>query len=181
MTYTVKNLSVLSHVLGRLRTPARTRVITDMSMPRFGAHYVKRPTRAVLDQILPGSDLRPWEKQSMPGLVTECDLAVIPIDLTDPVARAKPENKLMLLWRLGMPVVTSATPAYLRCMRAAGLDLACETVDDWVRAIDGLLSSPEARRSAAEAGQRYVQSTCGTAELVRRWDQVLADVVEARA
>ena len=45
----------------------------------------------------------------MPALVTEADIAVIPIDLSDPVAQAKPENKLMILWRLGMPVIASAT------------------------------------------------------------------------
>ena len=32
-------------------------------------------------------------------------MAIIPIDLTDAFARGKPENKLVMLWQLGMPVL----------------------------------------------------------------------------
>jgi glycosyltransferase involved in cell wall biosynthesis len=178
LAYSVKHLRILAPVLARVGPDVRLRVVTDSSVPLLGAHYLNRDTGAVLNKLFTDFDLRPWERSSMPALVTGSDIAVIPIDLSDPVASAKPENKLMLLWRLGMPVVTSATPAYRRCMEAAGLDLVCESVDDWVGAIDSLLTSAGARKHAAEAGAQYVRAHCDTDELIRRWDQVLADVTE---
>ena len=146
LAYSVKHLRTLTQVLPRVGTDVRLRVVTDSSIPLLGAHYFNRNTATLLKKLFSNLDLQTWERGSMPALVTGSDIAVIPIDLSDPVASAKPENKLMLLWRLGMPVITSATPAYRRCMEAAGLDLVCESVDDWVSAIDGLLASSAARQ-----------------------------------
>jgi len=112
LSYSVEHLRLLGAVLDELNTALEVRIITDPFIPRMGAHYFKTPTNRILRETFANFDLRPWERQSMPALVTECDIAVIPIDLSNPVARSKPENKLMLLWRLGMPVVTSFTPAY---------------------------------------------------------------------
>ena len=47
-------------------------------------------------------------------IATACDLAVIPLPLDRPLERNKPETKLISFWRMGLPVVTSATPAYVR-------------------------------------------------------------------
>ena len=47
-------------------------------------------------------------------IATGCDLAVIPLPLDRPLERGKPESKLVSFWRMGMPVVTSSTPAYRR-------------------------------------------------------------------
>jgi len=176
LSYSVKHLRLLAPVVDELNGAVEVRVITDPFVPRVGARYLRVPTRHVLDRTFGNFDLRTWEKGTMPGLVTGADIAVIPIDLSDPVARAKPENKLMLLWRLGMPVIASATPAYQRCMSTAGLDLTCASTNDWVTALRKLLAEEGARRSAADAGRTYVKMNCDTAVLVQRWDEVLADV-----
>jgi hypothetical protein len=176
LSYSVKHLRLLRPAMDEIGDAVNVRIITDPSIPRLGSHYFKVPTVQILRRTFAHVDFHPWDKHSMPTLVTEADIAVIPIDLSDPVARAKPENKLMLLWRLGMPVVTSATPAYQRCMRAAGLELACESTENWITALHHLLAKAETRRAAGAAGQAYVNANCGTVELVRRWDEVLADV-----
>jgi hypothetical protein len=176
LSYSVKHLRLLAPVVDELNGAVEIRIITDPFVPRVGARYLRVPTRQVLHRTFSDFDLRTWEKGTMPDLVTEADIAVIPIDLSDPVARAKPENKLMLLWRLGMPVIASATPAYQRCMSRAGLDLTCESTSDWVVAVQKLLAEAGARRIAADAGRTYVNMNCGAAVLVQRWDQVLAEV-----
>jgi len=38
---------------------------------------------------------------------------VIPAVLGEPMFAGKPENKLLLFWRMGMPVITSSTAAYV--------------------------------------------------------------------
>jgi hypothetical protein len=177
LSYSVGHLRLLGAVLDELNAPLDIRIITDPFVPRIGAHYFRTPTSRILRRTFANFDLRPWEKQSMPALVAESDIAVIPIDLSNPVARSKPENKLMLLWRLGMPVVTSGTPAYQRCMRAAGLDNACNSTSEWARALRNLLADATARRSAGISGREYVDMNCGTPALVERWDHLLASVM----
>jgi hypothetical protein len=59
-------------------------------------------------------------------------MAIIPIDLSDNFNAGKPENKLILLWKIGIPVITSATPAYVRAMQAENLDMYCYTEKEWV-------------------------------------------------
>ena len=119
LSYSVRHLRVLKPVLDQVGMAVDIRVVTDPFVPRLGSHYFRTPTGRILRRTFPHFDLRPWARQTMPPLVTECDIAVIPIDLADPVAKAKPENKLMLLWRLGMPVITSATSC-LSTLHAGG-------------------------------------------------------------
>ena len=68
-----------------------------------------------------------WNEATFSEVVTKSDVAIIPIATGDPFTRGKPGNKLALLWRMAMPVVTSATPAYRRMQDAAELGyLACD-------------------------------------------------------
>lgn len=76
-----------------------------------------------------------------------------------------------------MPVVTSATPAYLRMQRAAGSgELACQSVSEWVTALDTLIGDESARRTAGEKGHAYATQVMSTSALLNAWDQVLASV-----
>lgn len=59
--------------------------------------------------------IEPWYKRTFSSIVAKSDLSSIPLDLADPFVAGKPANKLFLLWRMAMPVVTSATEAYAQC------------------------------------------------------------------
>jgi glycosyltransferase involved in cell wall biosynthesis len=98
---------------------------------------------------------------------------VIPLPLDDRFAYAKSAQKLISLWAIGMPVVTSATPAYEEAMHAAGLDLACRTPGDWTRALTRLLADEGERRHTAEAGRAYVEAHASRDIMLARWDEVL--------
>jgi hypothetical protein len=131
--------------------------VTGSSVSLLRAHYLNRDTAGVLKKRFNGfrpSTLGAQFHACLSDLVRHRRHS---IDLSDPVISAKPENKPMLLWRFGMPVITSATPAYRRCMEAAGLDLVCESVDDRVGAIDSLPGSAGARKPP----QRQALNTLG--------------------
>ena len=71
-----------------------------------------------------------------------------------------------------MPVVTSATPAYVRTMRAAGQELHCASEAQWVEVLGRLIEDAGARASGR--GRARVRG----AGVQRRapdgaWDQVL--------
>ena len=86
-------------------------------------------TRKLLERTLgPGVKfyMHEWSPFAVRAISSRCHLGLIPLDQDRPLYRAKPENKLLIMWRLGLPVVTSATAAYKRVMspiRWAGLEL----------------------------------------------------------
>ena len=118
-----------------------------------------------------------WSEETLAAIATQCDLAVIPLALTDPFATGKPENKLLLFWRLGVPVLTTATPAYRRAMQGAGLDMTCSSEADWEKYILRCIAEADFRRKAGEAGRRYTESVHPESRLLQSWDAVFESVL----
>jgi glycosyltransferase involved in cell wall biosynthesis len=120
--------------------------------------------------------VHPWQEAAWASTIGACDVAVIPIDLGDPMTVGKPENKLLLFWRIGMPVVTSATPAYRRAMDAAGAKYYCTTEADWTRALGALGADEGKRREAGLGGLRYAEEHASAAQHLAAWDRVFASL-----
>ena len=109
--------------------------------------------------------------------MTACDVAVIPIDQANALWWGKPENKLVLLWQLGMPVLTTATPIYRQVMEAVGVDMACATTADWGAKLERLIGAGES--VFQEIGSRcrtFAERAYSTGEFVRRFDDAFAAI-----
>ena len=153
-------------------------LVTDLEYPRGSTSYGMRPTRALVRDLF-GKDrvfLHEWNADLLSVVCTACDLAVIPIPLDEPFLRGKPENKLVLFWRMGLPVVTSPTPAYERAMQGAGLAMTCRTREEWVAMLEHFLDDESARRQAGQRGLAYAQEAYSEASLFRKWDQVFGSL-----
>jgi hypothetical protein len=117
-----------------------------------------------------------WNETMFSSVATKCDLAIIPIPLDNTFAMYKPENKLVLMWRMGIPTVVSATPSYLGAMSKAGLNLACTTDAEWQEKIKELLESEALRRVAGEKGFRQVTIDYSDKVLCSKWNNVLSSL-----
>jgi len=170
------NLTQLTEIAPLLRRLGQQsfelHVVTDLKQKRPGAlGYVD--TRQFLARHFANAVFHSWDEQTMAKIITRCDLALIPINLDDPFTRGKPENKLLLLWRLGMPVVASATPAYSRAMANVGTpELACSSDDDWMSAITRLGADETMRSEIGAKGRAYAEGSHGTEATLSRWDRV---------
>jgi hypothetical protein len=174
----VRSLGLLQDVLrdiDREREICLT-LVTDPRHRRYLGRFIDVDTLALAQRIFPRVILHPWDEATSARHLSECDLGLIPLDADDPFERGKPENKLLLLWRLGLPVITTATPAYSRAMRAAGLDMACRTSADWRRTILHHVNDGAARQDAGERGRRFALAHHGGEALLARWDQVFASI-----
>jgi hypothetical protein len=119
-----------------------------------------------------------WNPYLFASVAAGCDLALVPVDLTTPLTAGKPENKLLLFWRLGVPALVSATDAHRRVMKEVGLEgMTARSADDWRLALERYGPDPEARRMAAERGLRYVHDHHSEEQLLARWDRVFASVL----
>ncbi len=149
-------------------------IVTDPVMPRFFGRLGKTETSQFAKTIFENAVVYPWLEESCAKIITGCDLAVIPVDLSDPFTAGKPENKLLLLWKMGMPVVTSATPAYVRSMHAAGLDHTCLDAKEWVSTLRRMIASESLRAEAAHNGFRYANDSFPEARIFELWDDMFA-------
>lgn len=172
----LRQLEVVRTVLQTLAAKHRIElhVVTDPTMPRFLGHLGHIPTLDAARKIFAGVVYHPWEEASCAAIIAGCDVAIIPVDLRDPFTRGKPENKLLLLWKMGMPVVASATPAYERAMAAAGLDHVCRTDADWIGTLERMMASEDIRKTAAVSGYEYATANFAAETIFSRWDSVFA-------
>ena len=170
------SLHLIRPVLTRLREryPVDLHIVSDAEFFRYMGRYGKTSALKTIQRILPDACFHEWSEADCADIICSCDIAVIPLPLQDPFAAGKPENKLLLFWRMGMPVVTSASPAYVRAMKAAGMDLTAKDVSGWLTTLERLLGDEAARREAGTSGKAYTDREFSEASLLAQWDMVFA-------
>lgn len=171
------NLGAFQDIAGVIRELANThaltlRIITNNEFYAYARRFGKRQSEAIVGRMFDEYEFYEWDATLMPELVRECDLAVIPIAMTDPLAVGKSENKLILLWRLGMPTVTSATPAYVRAMRAAGLDITCESPADWRATLSSLILDERSRHRIGKTGLGFANTMYSPERVLAQWESL---------
>jgi hypothetical protein len=176
----LKALRELKDVLARISAvyPIELNVVTNLEYYRYLGCFGYGSAETELRKIFNSFALHDWNESTCASIICDCDLAVIPLNISDPFARGKPENKLLLLWRMGIPAIVSATPAYSSAMALAGLDMACRTPEHWERLLRHYIDYEDARRAAGERGCLVAESLFGEDEMLRRWDRVFATVFE---
>jgi Glycosyl transferases group 1 len=175
---TLGSLKILAPALERLREKhaVEIHVVTDPTYFRYLGQYGKTSALKAAQQMLPGVHFHEWKEDDCADIICSCDLAVIPLFLNDPFSAGKPENKLLLFWRMAMPVVTSASPAYRRAMQSAGMDLIADNEASWVTVIERLMKDESARREAGILGKTYTDRAASKDSLLLRWDAVFASL-----
>ena len=168
----------IAGVLRRLQAKHRIalHLVTDIERPAALRNVGRLPTKRLVRRVLPGVEnvfLYEWNEELFSTICTACDMAVIPIPLDQPIFAGKPENKLMLLWRMGVPVIASATAAYRAAMKGAGLPMTCGHPDDWISILELYMSDEALRREAGERGIAYVSREHSEKSIMARWDAVM--------
>ena len=116
LPHSIQTLSEVKEVLKCLKKKYKIafHMVTDIQYYNYFGKYWKRNTKDTIRKLLDIEDiyLYEWNEQTFSIIGTACDMAIIPIPLNKPLYAGKPENKLLLFWKMGVPVVVSATPAY---------------------------------------------------------------------
>jgi glycosyltransferase involved in cell wall biosynthesis len=169
-------LAPILHTLAT-RKEFELHVVTDAKRPWSQAGLFQSDSRRFLARHFDRVCFHEWSEEACADIITSCDLAVVPIDIDDPFAAGKPENKLLLLWRMGLPAIASATPAYRRAMQDVQTpEYACESAPQWIAALERMMKNENVREEAATRGRRYAETKYGTESLFARWDAVFASL-----
>lgn len=160
--------------------PIALHLVTDLKYRTYNSSFAwYREVKPYLQKILGDIPiyLYEWNSDMLSTICVRCDIALLPIPRKPTMYWAKPENRLLMLWRMGLPVLASANPAFLRCMQAAGNDQACESLQDWEDKLLELMESETLRRESAQRGRLYGDTEANEAVLCRKWMQVLESVL----
>lgn len=169
---TLPNLRIIRDPLNRLKNEVELHVVTDPLAYRYFGRFLARRSADFLRGFECDIHFHDWDIANFAAQVRSADMAVIPIDPADAFAMGKPENKLVMMWRLGMPAVTSPTPPYLQAMSGAGLDMTCATPLEWENALKRLAAASEwDLRSIGHQCRTYAEQAYSTAEFLSRFDQ----------
>ena len=151
--------------------------VTDEKYFQFLNKYIERNTSDLLkkdlSQIIGDINIVPWTQGNLVATAQRCEVAMIPIDLAVPMQRLKPENRLLIMWRLGLPCLVSPSPAYTRVARNAGVNAICENPDAWLENFRQLLKSSSFARDEILRGQNYLRENHTRAILLNKWDQAI--------
>ena len=152
----LRNMKTIRDPLNAVSELIELHVVTDPSTPRWYGRLGRLTPQEMLKGLRCPVRHSVWRKSDFSEHIRAADVALIPMELSHPMIAAKPENKLVLLWKLGMPVLAGGSSAYRRAMAAAGLDLVCESPADWVEKIKLLASAPSERlREIGEQGRDH--------------------------
>ena len=154
----------------------RLHIVTDSVYCRVGARYLCQSTHDVLSKIFKGSNtkfhLYDWCENTLSAIASSCDVAILPIP-NQPVMRMKPENKLLLLWELGLPVIASNLRSYSRVMTAAGLKhVACDRVQ-FVKMLKEMIACSDLREQYSKKSKIYIQKNCSAEIILSQWGEVI--------
>jgi hypothetical protein len=183
LPFTAKGLLLLENAFKEIREnqPLTLEVVTDLTYPLFLGKYLSRDTEKILGNIPEilgdGFRLTTWSLDAVVDAAKRSHLSLLPLDPRASLNPLKAENRLLMMWRLGLPVLVSPSFAYTRVMAATELDGLCSSPNEWSYKILQMLESPELRINSVERGQQYIRDTHSEELLLSSWDNLFESVL----
>lgn len=175
-------LKIVSPVLIRLskKYNIKINIITDLKYKGYLNKFYNIETNKQLNKIFKSKKifkLHKWNLKNYYNIILNSDIAIIPTDLKDNFIAGKPENKLLLFWRMGLPVITSASNAYRRTMKNVKLKNYCFNDDDWYHQIEKLILDKKNRMQVGQIGKKYAEKNYSNEKIMKKWDIVYEKVL----
>jgi len=183
LPFTLSNLSIIENALKDIDsgTSVTLSVITDSKYPKYAGKYLTRDTSRYIQKKLPGLstkiNLIPWSAGSVKDSAVISDLGILPISINEPMNNYKAENRLLIMWRLGLPVLASPTKAYSRVFNSIGSDGICSDPQNWVSQIENFTRNREPFMDQIGRGQEYLSEHHSKEKLLQSWDTAIRSVL----
>ena len=175
------NHATMPSLLSLIKEISKTNLFEDINF-----HIVTDDKPKNLDKFLYGNSVKqylinkklniyfyPWSIENLNNLADICDFAIIPVNLNNPMHCLKPENRLHIFWRLGLPVIASSTEANIRAMKKCKLDLIAKSSLEFVKKIELFRKSPEFIYENSHLALNYINSNFTSDYFIEIWTKAL--------
>ena len=183
LPFTAKGLLLLEDLILEMSKslPISLEMVTDIQYPLFLGKYFYQSTEKIL-QTIPETlgnrfRLTEWSLNSVLEAAERSHMAVLPLDPSGTLNPLKAENRLLMMWRIGLPTLASPSMAYLRVMKDTGIDGICKDPSEWQMKITEMVGSVELRRESVEKGQQYIRETHSKELILQAWDRLFESVL----
>jgi hypothetical protein len=180
---TVPGVGQISSVLSNLAETFNLQLdfVTDEKYFQYMNRFLERETLKLLKSNLDGLadqiNVVPWSPENLVKRAQVSSLAIIPINLSVPMQRLKPENRLLIMWRLGLPCLASASPAYSRVALLAGTDVVCNDLEEWKIKSTRILADRDYAKQQVTNGQNYLRENHSQSIILNKWDRAVESVM----
>jgi len=181
--FTAKGLLLLQETFSEVSKtrPIRLDMVTDLTYPLFLGKYFYRGTEKILGEIpkILGDrfTLTKWSLEEVVDTAKKSHLAVLPLDPSGTLNPLKAENRLLMMWRIGLPVLTSPSLAYTRVMAQTEIEGICSSPSQWLQKVVDMIESPKLQHRSVERGQQYIRDTHSEKIVLEAWDKLFESVL----
>lgn len=113
-----------------------------------------------------------WNLSFLEMLITNSDLAIIPLRKNNNFESGKGNNKLLMFMRHKIPILTSENRAYKNIFKNINVDATCASTKEWINKVQGLINSESLRKKFAIKGFKYAKKHFGEKEFIKQWDDL---------
>ena len=110
-------------------------IVTDLKKTLFLGLY-EINVKKIVKNFKFSFEIHEWNRVEISKIAVTCDIGIIPIDLNNIRANYKSQNKLIFMWKIGLPVVVSATPSYKNTMKFFKIKMFAKTTQDWINILN---------------------------------------------
>jgi len=156
-------------------------LVTDHSYYRLLGKYWPNSTEALVRRIFPNSfknvGIFPWSIDNLVNHSQNARGALLPLNTDNRIQMLKPENRLLVMWKLGIPTLTSSIQSYERVESETALSFTCKTNSDWKEKIQTLLSDRDFAAEQIKVGKEYLRTNHTEEILLNKWDIAIKSVL----
>jgi hypothetical protein len=177
MIYNLKHLLILNEVYKYLDFRIHVVIVTDLKKPLF-LNMFGFNAKNIAKDFKFSYKIYEWRKVEVSKIAASCDLGIIPLNLNDIKASSKPENKLIFMWKIGLPVIASATAAYKNTMKLAGVRMYAKHTQDWINILNNFykLKNYKYIDCSKKRVNKLIKKNYSTARLAYSWSKVFKSV-----
>lgn len=118
-----------------------------------------------------------WTVEELDSQAEKHPISFIPINLKDVIASGKPENRVLISWRLGLPVVASSTAANVRLQDKVDSKFTYTNVESLRSLFSSFFIDPQKLTQQIEEGKDYLKSYHSREILLRKWDSAVLGLI----
>jgi hypothetical protein len=176
-TYTLAGVEELLSALSD--SNMHINIVTDLLHSRLLGHYFKQDVSVRLAHSLRSTrfNLFPWSIENVVHKSANSKVAIIPVYTRDKLQIMKPENRLLIMFRLGIPCLTSSIPSYERIEQVLQTKITCKGIYDWKYSISRLLADDECAADQVNKGQEYLRKFHSEEILFDKWDNAVRGIL----
>ena len=148
--------------------------VTDLSFYKFGDRFINQHITDVSKKLSPKFHKQfkfyHWSEYMMNKIAISCDFGIIPLPNDNSLNYWKPENKLIHMWRMSLPVITSNIPSYSMVMNDSNQNLCTNDFDEWRSLILKFSANETLRKSHGLLAKKFVDQFYSNEKIDFLWE-----------